>query len=275
MLAASAVVVLRGHAGAAGRPGVADARALEAQADTSGGAAAPDWGSISPCMVALPRPGSGISPPAISGPATPTPCRSSDLIRRARARQPAAGADGDRAIHRAGHSAGRVRGSRLARCTVADAADHGRGTQLGVALPNFLARASCSSSCSPCACPGCPRAASPGWEHGAAGPPSARCCCPRLALALPQAAILARVTRSGGAGGTARRGLPAHRPRPRASARRAALWRHAVPNALIPVVTILGLQFSFLLAGTDHHRERVHPPRAWAGWCSRPSPSAT
>ena len=29
-----------------------------------------------------------------------------------------------------------------------------------------------------------------------------------------------------------------------------ALWRHAVPNALIPVVTIIGLQFSFLLAGT-------------------------
>jgi peptide/nickel transport system permease protein len=32
--------------------------------------------------------------------------------------------------------------------------------------------------------------------------------------------------------------------------RNAALWRHAVPNALIPVVTIIGLQFSFLLAGT-------------------------
>ena len=30
----------------------------------------------------------------------------------------------------------------------------------------------------------------------------------------------------------------------------AALWRHAVPNAMIPVVTIIGLQFSFLLAGT-------------------------
>ena len=28
-----------------------------------------------------------------------------------------------------------------------------------------------------------------------------------------------------------------------------ALWRHAVRNALIPVVTIIGLQFSFLLAG--------------------------
>jgi peptide/nickel transport system permease protein len=32
--------------------------------------------------------------------------------------------------------------------------------------------------------------------------------------------------------------------------RHAALWRHAVRNALIPVVTIMGLQFSFLLAGT-------------------------
>ena len=28
-----------------------------------------------------------------------------------------------------------------------------------------------------------------------------------------------------------------------------ALWRHAVRNALIPVLTIIGLQFSFLLAG--------------------------
>jgi peptide/nickel transport system permease protein len=28
-----------------------------------------------------------------------------------------------------------------------------------------------------------------------------------------------------------------------------ALWRHAVPNALVPVVTILGLQISVLLAG--------------------------
>jgi ABC-type dipeptide/oligopeptide/nickel transport system permease component len=29
----------------------------------------------------------------------------------------------------------------------------------------------------------------------------------------------------------------------------AALWRHAVRNALIPVLTIIGLQFSFLIAG--------------------------
>jgi peptide/nickel transport system permease protein len=30
---------------------------------------------------------------------------------------------------------------------------------------------------------------------------------------------------------------------------RQALWRHALRNALIPVLTIIGLQFSFLLAG--------------------------
>lgn len=71
---------------------------------------------------------------------------------------------------------------------------------------------------------------------------------PAIALALPQAAILARVTRSAllevlGEDyiRTARaKGLPARR----------VLWRHALRNAMIPVLTILGLQFSFLLAGT-------------------------
>lgn len=32
--------------------------------------------------------------------------------------------------------------------------------------------------------------------------------------------------------------------------RRHVLWRHALRNAMIPVLTIMGLQFSFLLAGT-------------------------
>ncbi len=70
---------------------------------------------------------------------------------------------------------------------------------------------------------------------------------PAIALALPQAAILARVMRSSLLDmlgedfiRTARaKGLSA----------RQALWRHAVRNALIPVLTIIGLQFSFLLAG--------------------------
>jgi peptide/nickel transport system permease protein len=71
---------------------------------------------------------------------------------------------------------------------------------------------------------------------------------PAVSLALPQAAILARVTRSAMVEvlgedyiRTARaKGLP----------RRAVLWRHALRNAMIPVLTILGLQFAFLLAGT-------------------------
>ncbi|GGA81960.1 peptide ABC transporter [Nitratireductor aestuarii] len=71
---------------------------------------------------------------------------------------------------------------------------------------------------------------------------------PSISLALPQAAILARVTRSAMVETlgedfirTARaKGLP----------RRKVLWRHALRNAMIPVLTILGLQFSFLLAGT-------------------------
>ena len=32
-------------------------------------------------------------------------------------------------------------------------------------------------------------------------------------------------------------------------ARRAALWRHALPNALTPILTIMGLQFANLIAG--------------------------
>ncbi|WP_028034844.1 ABC transporter permease [Chelativorans sp. J32] len=71
---------------------------------------------------------------------------------------------------------------------------------------------------------------------------------PAVSLALPQAAILARVTRSAVVEvmgedfiRTARaKGLP----------QRIVLWRHALRNALIPVLTIMGLQFAFLLAGT-------------------------
>jgi peptide/nickel transport system permease protein len=69
-----------------------------------------------------------------------------------------------------------------------------------------------------------------------------------LALALPQAAILARVTRS-----AVLETLGADYVRTAlAKGLRGwvVLWRHAVRNALIPVVTIIGLQFSFLMAGT-------------------------
>ena len=71
---------------------------------------------------------------------------------------------------------------------------------------------------------------------------------PALALALPQAAILARVARSAVLETLGEDYV--RTARAKGLAERAALWRHAVPNALIPVVTILGLQFSFLIAGT-------------------------
>jgi peptide/nickel transport system permease protein len=38
--------------------------------------------------------------------------------------------------------------------------------------------------------------------------------------------------------------------RARGLSQRQALWGHALRNALIPVLTIVGLQFAFLLAGT-------------------------
>jgi peptide/nickel transport system permease protein len=71
---------------------------------------------------------------------------------------------------------------------------------------------------------------------------------PAVALALPQAAILARVTRSAVLECLGEDYV--RTARAKGLTRSAALWRHAVPNALIPVVTILGLQLSFLLAGT-------------------------
>lgn len=85
-----------------------------------------------------------------------------------------------------------------------------------------------------------------GWEAGV-WPALKSLTLPAIALALPQAAILARVLRSAVLDvlgedyiRTARaKGLSA----------RQTLWRHALRNAMIPVLTIIGLQFSFLLAG--------------------------
>jgi len=71
---------------------------------------------------------------------------------------------------------------------------------------------------------------------------------PAFALALPQAAILARLTRS--AVLEALREDYVRTARAKGLDRRQVLLRHALPNAMIPVVTIMGLQFSFLLAGT-------------------------
>ena len=86
----------------------------------------------------------------------------------------------------------------------------------------------------------------PGWNAGA-GAALAALVLPTVALALPQAGVLARVTRA--AVVEVMNEDFVRTARAKGLSRRAALWRHAVPNALVPVVTILGLQFTFLVAG--------------------------
>ncbi len=71
---------------------------------------------------------------------------------------------------------------------------------------------------------------------------------PALALALVQAAILARITRS--AVLEVMREDFVRSARAKGLSRRATLWRHVLRNALVPVVTVMGMQFSELLAGT-------------------------
>ena len=71
---------------------------------------------------------------------------------------------------------------------------------------------------------------------------------PAVALALVQAAILARVTRS--AVLEVMREDFVRTARSKGLTRRQALWRHVLRNAMIPVVTIMGLQFANLITGT-------------------------
>jgi peptide/nickel transport system permease protein len=86
----------------------------------------------------------------------------------------------------------------------------------------------------------------PGWGNGL-GPALRALILPAVALALPQAGVLTRVTRTAVldtlhedfARTALAKGLSSG----------AVLWGHVVPNALVPVLTILGLQFTFLVAG--------------------------
>jgi len=70
---------------------------------------------------------------------------------------------------------------------------------------------------------------------------------PAIALALPQASILTRVMRSALLDTLGEDYIRSARAKGLSG--RQTLWRHALRNALIPVLTIIGLQFSFLLAG--------------------------
>lgn len=71
---------------------------------------------------------------------------------------------------------------------------------------------------------------------------------PACALALVQAAILTRVTRS--ALLEALHEDFVRTARAKGLTRREVLWRHALQNALVPIATVMGLQFASLVAGT-------------------------
>ncbi|MSU92332.1 ABC transporter permease subunit [Rhodobacteraceae bacterium 2CG4] len=86
----------------------------------------------------------------------------------------------------------------------------------------------------------------PGWENGFWGGLKALTL-PAIALALPQASILARVMRSALIDTLGEDFVRTARAKGLSPGQ--ALRRHALRNALIPVLTIIGLQFSFLLAG--------------------------
>ncbi|HYN63028.1 MAG TPA: ABC transporter permease [Candidatus Limnocylindrales bacterium] len=86
-----------------------------------------------------------------------------------------------------------------------------------------------------------------GWEDGLWSGLKALLL-PALSLAVVQAAILARITRS--AVLEVMREDFVRTARAKGVSQRAVLWRHVLRNALIPVVTVMGMQFSELLAGT-------------------------
>ncbi|WP_370232210.1 ABC transporter permease [Cognatishimia sp.] len=86
----------------------------------------------------------------------------------------------------------------------------------------------------------------PGWDAGFWAAIKALTL-PALALALPQASILSRVMRSSLLDTLSEDYV--RTARAKGLSRRQVMWRHALRNALIPVLTIIGLQFSFLLAG--------------------------
>lgn len=118
-------------------------------------------------------------------------------------------------------------------------------TQLGVAIPNFwfamLMVLVFSINLRWFSAGGFP-----GWDAGVFAGLKALTL-PAIALALPQASILARVMRSSLLDTLSEDFV--RTARAKGLTRAQALRRHALRNALIPVLTIIGLQFSFLLAG--------------------------
>jgi peptide/nickel transport system permease protein len=86
----------------------------------------------------------------------------------------------------------------------------------------------------------------PGWDDPAAA--MRALILPTAALALVQSAVLARVTRSSAL--EVLRLDYVRTARATGLGRRRVLWRHVLPNALIPIITIVGMQFASVVTGT-------------------------
>ena len=87
----------------------------------------------------------------------------------------------------------------------------------------------------------------PGWDEDF-GEAMKSLLLPAISLAVVQAAILARITRS--AVLEVLREDFVRTARAKGLSQRATLWGHVLRNAMIPVLTVMGLQFANLLAGT-------------------------
>ncbi len=119
-------------------------------------------------------------------------------------------------------------------------------TQLGIAVPNFWF-AMLLVLIFAVTLRWFPSGGFPGWDQGLLAGLKALLL-PAIALALPQASILARIMRSSMLDVMHEDYMRTARAKGLSYTQ--SLTRHGVRNALIPVVTIMGLQFSFLLAGT-------------------------
>jgi peptide/nickel transport system permease protein len=119
-------------------------------------------------------------------------------------------------------------------------------SQLGLAIPNFwfgillVLLFSVSLGLMP-------SGGFPGWSAGL-GPAITALIMPAIALALPQSAVLARITRSAVLEALGEDYV--RTARAKGLSKSQTLRRHVLRNAMVPVLTIMGLQFSFLIAGT-------------------------
>ena len=90
----------------------------------------------------------------------------------------------------------------------------------------------------------------PGWsgDDGGIAPALKALVLPAIALAVVQASILARIVRS--AVLDVMREDFVRTARAKGVSRQGVLWGHVMRNAMVPVLTVMGLQFANLLAGT-------------------------